>query len=152
MLTRNECISKYGAIVNGAWADQGKNCIVIGVPEEFHDIVVNSITHEPWKRIYCNKDMAKPITRALWNVVHRGLIKELKTYDGCFCIRDTRGNPGRLSAHSWAMAVDLNAMLNPLGGESQWTPEFVRCFTEEGFAWGGAFERTDPQHFSFAGF
>lgn len=151
-MTRIDCALRYGQIVSGVWADEAKHCIAIAVPEGFHDVVINSATGKGWRQIYCNKDMVSPLLRALSNVKRAGLISEVKTFDGCFCIRDTRGNPGKISAHSYGLAIDLNAAWNPLGGQSTWSPEFIKCFTEEGFVWGGAFERKDPQHFSWAGF
>ena len=39
------------------------------------------------KKIYCNKDMIEPLTKAFKNLIATGLVKELKTWDGCFNIR-----------------------------------------------------------------
>jgi len=58
------------------------------------------------------------------------------------------------SAHSWAVAVDINPEQNPFtrGGVITNMPrEFVECFTSEGFGWGGAWRSVkDAMHFSLA--
>lgn len=38
------------------------------------------------KRIYCNKDLVEPLRQAFSNLIFRGFVKELKTWDGCFNI------------------------------------------------------------------
>jgi hypothetical protein len=43
------------------------------------------------KRIYCNRDMVIPLTQAFTNLISRGFVSELKTWDGCFNIRKKRG-------------------------------------------------------------
>jgi len=151
-MTRTECSNKYGPIVDGVWALEAKHCVSIQVPAPFNRFTKNSVTGRVWTSVYCNRDMAKPLLAALENLIACGRAQELITFDGCFNIRPVRGEPTLLSAHSWALAVDFNAPFNPLGGPSRMTPEFVRCFTKEGFTWGGAFAREDPQHYSFAGF
>jgi hypothetical protein len=101
------------------------------------------------KKVYCNKDLVKPLTQAFTNLIERKLVGELKTWDGCFSIRNTRGasNP---SLHSWGLAIDVNAAWNGLGKEPQLSSGFVKCFTDAGFDWGGNFSRKDGMHFQLA--
>jgi len=87
-------------------------------------------------KIYGHKLMESPLCKALGLVVERGLADELKTYDGCFNIRKKKGGSG-YSVHSWGMAVDFNAATNPFGGEPTFSDNFVKCFAESGFEWGG---------------
>ncbi len=102
------------------------------------------------RHIYLNRDILEPLDAALKNIINQGLAGELKTFDGCFNIRMVRGRNDLFSAHSYGLAMDFNAALNPLGGESTWTPAFVKCFTDSGFDWGGNFSgRKDPMHVSF---
>lgn len=138
---------RYGKIENGAWANETKWCVIIQVPEDIAEQWINSANRAPTRRIYCNRDMSGPLIRALGNVRDRGLIHELKTFDGCFNIRDVRGEPGRFSTHAYAMAIDINADENPLGSEPKMSPELVACFTDEGFIYGGTFKRKDGMHF-----
>ncbi len=99
------------------------------------------------KRIYCNKDMVKPLTKAFKALIKTGAVDELKTWDGCFNIRKIRG--GNLpSLHSWGLAIDVNAFENGLGQQPKLSAKFVKCFTDAGFDWGGNWKsRFDGMHF-----
>jgi hypothetical protein len=55
-----------------------------------------------------------------------------------------------MSLHSWGVAVDVNAAWNGLGKPSTLTPEFVKCWTDAGFEWGGKWARVDAMHFQLA--
>jgi hypothetical protein len=91
----------------------------------------------PWgHKIYGNFALEGPLRRAFGFLVERGLAGELRTYDGCFNIRKMKGGSG-YSVHSWGLAVDLNAGSNAFGDEPSLSPEFVKCFAESGFEWGG---------------
>lgn len=117
-------------------------------------------------RVYCNKLLVEPLTNALTALIDRGFISELKEWNGCFLIRPMRGYEGKykaainagqlekamtyVSMHSWGLAVDVNASENPLGKVGKLTPGFVKCFTDNGFDWGGTFTRCDGMHFQLA--
>ena len=91
----------------------------------------------PWNyKIYGNYVIEDMLRAALRNVVDRGLAQELHTYDGCFNIRQAKG-ANIPSMHSWALPLDLNAAENPFGGDPSFSPEFVRCFADVGWEWGG---------------
>jgi hypothetical protein len=98
------------------------------------------------KRIYCNKDLVGPLTNAFTNLIQRGFVNELKTWDGCFNIRKKRGLAS-MSLHSWGIAIDVNAAWNGLGKEPTLSAGFVKCFTDAGFDWGGTWQRKDGMHF-----
>lgn len=146
----DDCIKRYGQIVNGVWVNEPKWCIGLQIPIWIGGNWINSTTGLPVIRLYVNRDMADPLLRALQNVYDFGLVHELKTFDGTYHIRDVRGEPGKLSTHAYALAIDINASENPLGGESKFSDAFICCFIVEGFSWGGRFSRKDPQHFSRA--
>lgn len=139
---------RYGEIKNGHWADEAKWCALHTPPLAL--TWINTATGKRVEHIYINQDMIGPLDRALKNVIDRGLVDELKTFDGCFMVRDVRGEPGHLSCHCYALAIDINAAENQLGQEPKMSPELVKCFTDVGFAWGGNFHRKDGMHFSFA--
>lgn len=101
------------------------------------------------KKIYCNKDMVEPLSKALQALISTGHVKELKTWDGCFNIRKKRGL-GSMSLHSWGIAVDLNAFENGLNMTPKLSAGFVKCFTDNGFEWGGTWKRKDGMHFQLA--
>lgn len=150
-MTQNEALQKYGAIENNIWPDEAKHMAILRFPN-LGLPWINSITGQKCDHIYMNKDMFQPFITAMENLQLAGLVDDLKTMDGCFEIRDIRGIPGQLSAHSYGMAVDINAKENPLGSPSAFDPAFVKCFTDAGFTWGGTFSRIDGMHFSLTGF
>jgi len=68
--------------------------------------------------------------------------------------RKVTGGTSR-SAHSWPVAIDVNADTNPFSADGRlrtdMPPEFVECFTAEGFGWGGDWSGSkDAMHFSLA--
>jgi hypothetical protein len=99
------------------------------------------------KRIYCNRDMIEPLTRAFSNLISTGCVTELKTWNGCFNIRAKRGNNSTPSLHSWGVAIDVNAAWNKMGQKPTLSNQFVHCFTEAGFDWGGDWRVQDGMHF-----
>lgn len=98
------------------------------------------------KKLYCNKAIINPLIVAFTNIIERDLIKELKTWDGCFNVRRKRGLKS-LSLHSWGIAIDINAAWNGLDKEPTMSSELVKCFTDAGFDWGGTWKRKDGMHF-----
>lgn len=100
-------------------------------------------------RIYCNRLMIDPLTRAFGNIIGRGLLNEVKTWDGCFQIRKQRGARSQ-SIHSWALAIDINAAWNQIGKPPSISKALVSCFTDAGFDWGGVWKRPDGMHFQLS--
>lgn len=101
------------------------------------------------KRLYCNRDLVEPLTRALNALIQTGHVHELKTWDGCFNIRKKRGLSS-MSLHSWGIAIDVNAFENGLNMIPRLSPGFVKCFTDNGFDWGGNWQRKDGMHFQLS--
>lgn len=102
----------------------------------------------PWKcRIYGHFLMEAPLRRAFGFLVERGLVGELRTFDGCHNIRPPKGGSAHYSVHAWGLAVDFNASSNRYGQEPTLSPEFVRCFADCGFEWGGLWSIPDGMHF-----
>lgn len=60
--------------------------------------------------------------------------------------RDVRGG-GAKSNHSFGIAIDINALANPLGTEGDMPVEVVRQWRLEGGGWGGDWSHPDPMHF-----
>jgi len=143
LLTSTECISRYGA------AYKESNMVLWDVPTELEIGVIP-------KRIYCNKDMIEPLSKAFANLIKTGCVKELKTFDGCFAIRKKRG-ASSMSLHSWGVAIDFNCLDNQFGktyeqlkkiGKTPFTNEFLQCFRNAGFDCGGDWiKNTDRMHF-----
>lgn len=149
-MTFLDCIGRYGEIVENVWPDASKWCSLVSVPDRVSSSLVNSLTGFPTRSIYCNKDIAPHLLKALQNIEDRNLIGQLRTFDGCYCVRSVRGKFGVLSAHSYALAIDINAATNKLGTDGDMSEELARCFTDEGFRWGKTFSRKDPMHFGLS--
>jgi len=133
MVTSAQCLKKYGD------PSKESNMVVWDVPTELEIGVIP-------KKIYCNKDMVKPLEQAFKNLIQRNHVKELKTWDGCFNIRKKRGLSS-MSLHSWGIAIDVNAAWNGLNKTPVLSAGFVKCFTDAGFDWGGTWTRKDGMHF-----
>lgn len=137
MVTSAQALKKYGD------PTLERNMIVWDVPTELEIGVIP-------KKIYCNKDLVKPLEQAFKNLIQRNKVAELKTWDGCFNIRKKRGLAS-MSLHSWGIAIDVNAAWNGLGKEPQLSSDFVKCFTDAGFDWGGTWKnRRDGMHFQLS--
>lgn len=137
MVTSNDCLKKYGE------PSEKNSCMVtFNVPIELEIGLIP-------KRIFCNKDLVEPITKAFRNLVDTGCVKEIKTWDGCFNIRKKRGLTS-MSLHSWGLAVDINAFENGLNQIPKFSKAFVKCFTDSGFDWGGTWTRKDGMHFQIS--
>lgn len=136
MVASKQCLLKYGE------AEKESHMVLFDVPTNLEAGVIP-------KRIYCNKDMISPLTIAFTNIVTRKLTQHLKTFDGCFNIRKKRGSSTQ-SLHSWGIAIDINAAWNGFGKQPTLRPDLVRCFTDAGFEWGGAWSKPDGMHFQLA--
>lgn len=145
-----EAVKRYGAITNGVWPDAAQYCSLLPIPQDIGANWINSLTGQPVVHIYCNNDFHGPLLAALQNVKDRGLLPQLKTFDGAYEVRDVRGIPGRLSWHSYGLAIDILAEWNKLGQPPTISSELVKCFTDVGFVWGGNFSRKDGMHFQWS--
>lgn len=134
MLTSQQCLRKYGPP-----SDSNPHMIMWDVPGFLEVGVIP-------KRIYCNRDLVMPLSKAFQELIRTGHVNELKTWDGCFNIRKKRGG-STMSLHSWGVAVDLNAYANCFGCRPQLSAGFVKCFTDNGFDWGGTWRKPDGMHF-----
>lgn len=137
MVTSKQCFDKWGDPLTTN--DEGIYMTVWDVPANLEIGVIP-------KKLYCNKAMIVPLTKAFTSLIKTGFVKELKTWDGCFNIRKKRGLAS-MSLHSWGIAIDVNAAWNGLNVTPALSKEFVKCFTDAGFDWGGNWTRKDGMHF-----
>jgi hypothetical protein len=137
MVTSAQCLKKWGDPT--VTTNELKYMTVWDVPAHLEIGVIP-------KKLYCNKEMIGPLMQAFSNIIDRGLINELKTWDGCFNVRKKRGL-NSLSLHSWGIAIDINAAWNGLGKTPTMSAKLVKCFTDAGFEWGGTWTRKDGMHF-----
>ena len=136
MVTSQQALKKYGD------PEKQSNMVLWDVPGYLEIGVIP-------KKIYCNRDMMAPLAAAFQALITTGHVNELKTWDGCFNIRKKRGLTS-MSLHSWGIAIDMNAFENGLNMTPKFTPGFVKCFTDNGFEWGGTWQRKDGMHFQLA--
>ena len=106
-----------------------------------------TVTH-----MMCHQLLAETFEDVFDKIVNEGLQAQVKTFGGCFAYRPQRGSTGKLSTHTWGIAVDLNPFENQQGTPGNMNMDVVGIFREAGFKWGGDWEgpRADPMHFQFA--
>lgn len=114
-------------------------------------------------RIYMNKLVVQPFENVLKELLRLGLLKEIKTYDGCFNVRFQRGSTVKLSRHSFGLAYDFNAAWNPLvkvktppGRDIlrkqyvKWSEPFLQVWRDNGFSCGADWTYSlDGMHFEY---
>jgi len=156
--TRSDVANIYGSIsADKKWARQSEFLSAFTVPatiqshKDYNWVNVYSPKKNKVTVVYCHKAMHSFLEKALNNLVSNNLLSDLKEYGGSHCIRATRGT-SNWSAHSWALAIDINMTGNELGKKPTMSAAFVKCFTDAGFGWGGNYSRKDGMHFTIAGF
>ena len=99
--------------------------------------------------VFCHRAIAPKIAAIFAALRGQGHESLVRSYDGCFVHRDTRGVP-HLSIHAWGLAIDLNAYEFPLGSTKRQDPILIRAFAAYGFFYGGNFKhRLDPMHWEY---
>ena len=103
--------------------------------------------------VYMHVDAVEPLFKVFRELISTGLSKELKTYDGCHNIRKKRGGT-EYSIHSWGLAFDFNAALNPLGVKwgsrpGMFSKEFVAVWRKHGWECGANWKFGDAQHYQW---
>lgn len=152
-----DCLERYGQVMYAPdkklfWPAASKWVKPYFLPKQISDVLINSANAKPVERIFCNTDIHEPLDLVFDSLLTAGCFHELKTFDGCYNVRYIRGSQTVLSLHSFAIALDLNARSNPMGGRSSWSDRFIRCWLDVGWVWGGEFQgRKDPMHFQWCG-
>lgn len=101
-------------------------------------------------RLYCNRDMIGPLSKAFGLLISRELVDDIKTWDGCFNIRPMKGTMATPSLHSWGIAIDIDAAWNGFKKKPTMSKAVVACFKEAGFDWGGNWDTKDGMHFQLS--
>lgn len=107
-------------------------------------------TSQSVTRLFCHKKVAEVFQEAFETIEKERLKSQVKTYGGCYSYRAKRSS-GKLSTHSWGIAIDLNPNSNPMGKAGDMNPDIVEIFRRFGFKWGGDWSGSgkDPMHFQF---
>ncbi len=155
--TYGQCFDVYGDFRVAGWREQNLvRCDLSDLADELNHLYIGWLTpedkafeHKNWFGFVCHRLVAPRFQAAFKRVVERGLASNLRTYDGCFSVRYMRG-AGQWSTHSWGIAIDLDAQWNRFGQRNfAMDEELARCFEEEGFVWGGRWNRPDAMHFQY---
>ncbi|MCF0075769.1 M15 family metallopeptidase [Dyadobacter sp. CY261] len=148
MKTQAQLIAKFGDPYKNRLTFERMWMMVWEVPDDIRE----AIPAIP-KRIYLNRIILIPLKTTLRKLISTGLHEEIETWDGCFNIRPKRGSSG-ISTHSWGIAVDLNAALNPFRGKVTWSDEFVQVWRDIGWICGADWSAAskDGMHFQWENF
>lgn len=101
--------------------------------------------------IRCHKKIAGFLLSALNEIYQdKEVWDTINDYGGCYNFRSQRKSK-TLSAHCWAIAIDLDVGDNPFSATPKVHPKVVDIFNNHGFIWGGLFPkgRIDGMHFEF---
>lgn len=151
MSAQKEMLAHYGE-PNAAY--QIKYCTVWNVINDFPELadVDNNATPDPddnLVKMMINKDFKAKLFNAFTQMRKEGLLREIKTYDGCFNSRQVRGR-NSTSLHSWAAAIDLNAAMEKLAqANTHWSDKFLKIMRDNGIFCGADWNgRKDSMHFA----
>lgn len=151
LLVTKKLIERYGNPMKDRAAFEKKHMTLWYLPKD----IIQAIPALP-VRLYCNKDLIKPLEAALRELIQNDyankvgtLDDEILTFDGCFNIRLIRGSKTEPSVHSWGLAIDLNAYKNQLGQPVTFSKELLAVFRKHGFTCGADFKRLDGMHFEY---
>jgi hypothetical protein len=96
--------------------------------------------------------MFDQLRAALKEIIAMGLSFTVnrEQFGGCYSPRYINHDPnGRLSHHSWGIAVDLNVAENSFGSRPDQDRRLVEVFERHGFTWGGRWLIPDGMHFEW---
>jgi hypothetical protein len=102
--------------------------------------------------VTCHRKMMPRLRAAMKSIVGAGLANQVDPADfgGCYSPRFIGSDPnGRLSAHAWGGAFDINASSNPLGAEPDLGEALVNRLISHGLTWGGGWLIPDGMHFEW---
>ena len=105
--------------------------------------------------VTCHRTLVAQLRAALQTVARAGLahLINVPQFGGCYSPRFINRDPaGRLSHHSWGIAVDLNARDNAFGTKPDQDPRLIEIMEEHGFTWGGRWLVPDGMHFEWVRF
>ncbi len=152
-----QCFDVFGDFRLAGWREQNLvRCDLSDFSRELGHIYLGWLSeedkafeHRTWFGFICHRLAVPHFKAAFGLLVKRGLAGQLRTYDGCYNVRYMRG-AGQWSTHSWGIAIDLDAPWNRFGQENfEMSQDVARCFEENGFIWGGRWNRPDAMHFQY---
>jgi hypothetical protein len=106
-------------------------------------------------QVTCHRALFPQLRRALRRAIAVNLSFAVDPADfgGCYSARFINRDPdGRISHHSWGIAVDLNVTENAYGTKADQDLRLVRVMESAGFTWGGRWVVPDGMHFEWSEF
>lgn len=106
-------------------------------------------------KVTCHRALIPQLVDALDEVRAEGLGHTIAPgdYGGCFGPRFIGLEPGgRLSHHSWGIAIDINVSENAFGTKPNLDQRLVAIMERHGFTWGGRWLVPDGMHFEWVRF
>lgn len=106
-------------------------------------------------RVTCHRTLFPQLRRGLLRAVAANLSFAVDPADfgGCYSPRFINRDPeGRISHHSWGIAVDVNVTENAYGTKADQDLRLVRIMESAGFTWGGRWVVPDGMHFEWSEF
>lgn len=104
-------------------------------------------------KLSVHRGIARLVQWLLDETVRLGYRLDAVPDDWGYAFRPIRGS-NVPSNHSWGLAVDLNAVANPMGSKliTNIPADVVALWKSKGFRWGGEYHsRPDAMHFEFMG-
>jgi hypothetical protein len=151
------CFDIFGDFRLAGWNEQSlARCDLSAFRGELQHIYFGWLTpqdrafvHANWFGFTCHRLVVPKFRMAFENVVRRGFAGQLKTFNGCYDPRFKRGG-NTWSAHSWGIAIDINAPWNAFGQSNfEMSRKLAQCFKNVGFIWGGDWSYPDAMHFQY---
>jgi D-alanyl-D-alanine carboxypeptidase len=105
-------------------------------------------------QVTCHRLLFPQLKEALRDVKREGLSHTIVESNGCYAPRFINSNPaGRLSHHSWGIAIDMNSSDNSFGAKPNMDMRVVDVFEDRwGFTWGGRWIIPDGMHYEWIKF
>jgi hypothetical protein len=108
--------------LNPRWQNESLQRIALPFP-----LVLSWDKSRRMNQFTCHKRLAEIFTATFTAIQTAGLQDKITTFGGCFSFRPQRTR-AKLSAHSWAIAIDLNTESNPQGSAGNTDPAIVEIF------------------------
>ncbi|GAB3195268.1 hypothetical protein ABID22_003623 [Pontibacter aydingkolensis] len=106
--------------------------------------------------VYFHRRAADQLAQLWHDWEQAGLLHHVLTWEGAYAPRFIRGSRSILSNHAFGTAFDINYAWNKLGtqpalvGQKGSVRQLVNIAHQNGFYWGGHFNRQDGMHFEIA--
>lgn len=153
---QSDCDEFYGNPYRRGW--EAANLVRIVPPWQMHD---DDPPHEPIAYFRMHRKVADSLNGILaqiWKLYGRDQARiaaaHLDLFAGSWVLRNIRGG-SHPSMHAYGCALDLAGNENPQG--IHWRPnhgmiplDVVKAFEDQGWRWGGRWQRPDCMHFQAA--